>query len=169
VVRVNPQQLARADVIPHPGVNPTPRAAVPGRPVAPPPVRPQRVVPLRSLTPARTVPGGTVRPAPPIAKGVPPATRRIPAPGSHVPVPRTASPPLVARTPPPPPMVPFVQRHQAMIEHPGRPLEPPQLDNLRDGRPVGPMLDREFPPHIGPVIPERPAPPPPRLAKPGRP
>src|SRR5438270_480635 len=43
-------------------------------------------------------------------------------------------------------------------ESPGRPLEPPQLEDLRVGRAVGPMHDREFPPHVAPVIPERPVP-----------
>jgi hypothetical protein len=55
--------------------------------------------------------------------------------------------------------VPFAQRRGAMVEHPGRPLEPAQIDNLRIIRPVGPMRDREFPPHAGPVIRERAAPP----------
>jgi len=49
-----------------------------------------------------------------------------------------------------------------MNEHPGRPLEPQQLENLRDGRPPGPMADHEFPPHVVPVPRERaiPVPPP---------
>jgi hypothetical protein len=38
-----------------------------------------------------------------------------------------------------------------MLEHPGRPLEPYQLGNLRAGRPAGPMLDREFPEHGFPI------------------
>jgi hypothetical protein len=32
-------------------------------------------------------------------------------------------------------------------EHPGRPLEPQQVDNIRHGQPAGQMHDRETPPH----------------------
>jgi hypothetical protein len=39
VMRVPPQQLARAQIVPHPSANPTRRAAIPGRPVRPPPVK----------------------------------------------------------------------------------------------------------------------------------
>lgn len=42
-------------------------------------------------------------------------------------------------------------RQPAMEEHPGRPLEPQQLQNLREGRPAGPMRDREFPAHPAPA------------------
>jgi hypothetical protein len=49
-----------------------------------------------------------------------------------------------------------------MNEHPGRPLEPRQLENLRSARPAGPMLDREFPQHVMPVPRARPALPPPQ-------
>jgi hypothetical protein len=66
---------------------------------------------------------------------------------------------LITRNTSPPAPVPFAQRRAAMAEHPGRPLEPTQVQNLRIGRPVGPMVDREFPPHLGPVIRERAAPP----------
>jgi hypothetical protein len=72
------------------------------------------------------------------------------------------------RTPPPPPPVPFAQRRRAMIEDPGRPLEPQQLGNLRAGRPAGPFVQREVPPHIAPGIPARPAAPPVRERPPNR-
>ena len=128
VVRLAPEQLARAPVVPHPGVNPTLRAALPGRPVAPPPVRAERFV-----TAARTA-------------------RTIPVKGSAVPGANRVAPPprFVTRSAPPPPRVPFALEQRAMIPHPGRPLEPQQLENLRARRPVGPMLDREFPPHMAP-------------------
>jgi len=58
--------------------------------------------------------------------------------------------PLVTRTPPPPPSPSFEQRRPAMEEHPGRPLEPQQTENLRAGRPAGPMRDQEVPPHPAP-------------------
>jgi hypothetical protein len=55
--------------------------------------------------------------------------------------------PLIARTPPPPPSPSFEQRRPAMEQHPGRPLEPQQVQNLRQGQPAGPMRDHEVPPH----------------------
>ena len=55
--------------------------------------------------------------------------------------------PLVTRNQPPPPPPSFEQRRPAMEEHPGRPLEPQQVENIRAGRPAGPMRDQEFPPH----------------------
>ena len=130
VVRLTPQQLEHAQVIPHPGVNPTIRAALPGPAVRPPPVRPRSV-----MSAARTAP----RPAPVSQRSL------------GVAQPRTAAPRLLTRTPPPPERVPFAVQRPAMILHPGRPLEPQQLQNLRMGRSAGPMLDREFPPHVAAV------------------
>jgi len=69
------------------------------------------------------------------------------------------APRLITRNAPPPPRVPFVQERPALAEHPGRPLEPQQVENLRYGRPPGEMRDREFPPHPMPVVRERAAPP----------
>lgn len=51
--------------------------------------------------------------------------------------------PLVTNTPPPPPKPSFDQRKDAMQDHPGRPLEPQQIQNLRQGQPAGPMHDQE--------------------------
>ena len=42
-------------------------------------------------------------------------------------------------------------QERPMVAHLGRPLEPYQLENLRMGRPAGPMLDRGFPEHGFPV------------------
>jgi hypothetical protein len=36
-----------------------------------------------------------------------------------------------------------------MQEHPGRPLEPQQVNNIRNGAPAGPRQDREVPAHTG--------------------
>ena len=124
----------RARVIPHPGVNPTMRAALPGRPVRPPRVRP---LPLAAHV------------AVPVAR--PPGARTGPVAAP----PRPERPPLVTRLAPPPQRVPFTRVLPAMESHPGRPLEPVQLENLRAGRPAGPMLDREFPPHFPPLRPGR--------------
>jgi hypothetical protein len=130
VVRLTPQQLERAQNIPHPGVNPTMRAALAGAPVKPPPVRSQSF-----MTAARTAP----RPSP--------VSQR----GPSVAQPRTEAPRLFTRNPPPPEHVPFAVQRPSMAAHPGRPLEPQQLENLRAGRRPGPMLDREFPPHPAPA------------------
>jgi len=140
---VTPQQVARAQVIPHPTVTPTTRAALPGRPVAAPPVRAAQVISARGMAgpPAIRSAPGEGRTPPPLEtrNSTPPArAERIPP-----------SPPNAK--PLPPPRVPFVEQRPFMSEHPGRPLEPHQLDNLRGGRPAGPMLDREFPPHAMPV------------------
>lgn len=56
-------------------------------------------------------------------------------------------PSLLMRTPQAPHSVPFQTQLGAMAAHPGRPLEPQQVQNLRDSKPAGPMRDREFPPH----------------------
>jgi hypothetical protein len=171
-VKLPAQQIERAQVTPHPAVNPTMRAAMPGKPVSAPRVRnprpvasraapgPERAGGPRAVTPeTRTAPprANASRSNPPEsntrAESRQPPSRSTPVIPPHV----------IARTPPPPPVVPFAQRRQAMVEDPGRPLEPPQIANLRAGRPVGPMRDHEFPPH--PVllpreaIPARPRPP----------
>jgi hypothetical protein len=154
-------------VIPHPTVTPTTRAALPGRLVAAPPVRAAQVISARSTAgpPAIRSAPGEARTPPPLEmrNSTPPArAERIPpSPPSAKPLPSTtgpnrgllppAPPGLITKNAPPPPRVPFVEQRPFMSEHPGRPLEPHQLDNLRAGRPAGPMLDREFPPHAMPV------------------
>ncbi len=146
VVHLPPQQLARATVAPHPNVAPARTAALGGRPrVRPPPVTPRPMVRtgpppqvagrIRPLAPneaeRRVIPGGTPAPQ---ARALPPQARAMP-------------PRLIARTPPPPVAMPFTARQPALEAHPGRPLEPLQITNLRAGRPAGPMRDVEFPPH----------------------
>lgn len=165
VVRVAPQQLARAQIVPHPPANPTLGAAIPGRPARPPPVRSLPLAAARegphvaspSKHPGEREPAGLVaRHAAPESGAVRPIPavpgERPVAPSGHAGGARIVEPPrLFTRMPPPPPPTPFVQRRKAMVEHPGRPLEPPQVQNLRVGRPVGPMRDVEFPPHPAPV------------------
>ncbi|HEX4602486.1 MAG TPA: hypothetical protein VH724_00695, partial [Candidatus Angelobacter sp.] len=63
--------------------------------------------------------------------------------------------PLVTKTPPPPQNPPFSQRQAPLQEHPGRPLEPQQMDNLRRGQPAGQMQDREVPAHRDAAPPPR--------------
>jgi hypothetical protein len=147
VIRLTPQQLAKAQVVPHPAVNPTPRAVTPGKPVPAPPVRPISKVPSAEVrAPAR-------RP-PPSAAVPPPSVSAPPHPGAAVPL-HTLPAKIITHAVPPPPVVPFEVRRRAMADHPGRPLEPLQVEHLRAGVPVGPMHDREFPPHVTPVMPER--------------
>ncbi|HWZ27932.1 MAG TPA: hypothetical protein VNX15_05195, partial [Gemmatimonadales bacterium] len=71
------------------------------------------------------------------------------------PVPQT-QPLLRARRPPPAPDPAPAVRQQAIQQHPGRPLEPQQVDNLRQGKPAGPMRDVEVPRDVRPQ--PRPAP-----------
>jgi hypothetical protein len=197
IVRVSPEQLAHAQVIPHPQINPTPRAitagTTPTRPpvavqrpaiVQHPPVRtaeavppPKNPVPSRVTQPtparpnetgrpipetSRTPPPTTAKPAPPPREAEPPAATNRPAPANTprpeenrpAAEPYVPHPPLVANTAPPQAKLPYQQKAPAMAEHPGRPLEPQQRSNIYEGKPAGPMQDKEFPPHAGPVRPE---------------
>jgi hypothetical protein len=162
VVKVPPEQLSKAPITPHPNVRPTMAAAMPGKPIAAPPVRPATLVSsLGPVTHAGRAPTAGSRPA--SLSGSAPANRaaeRAPAPEANLRAPSesrgatappvTTSPPhLVTRSSPPVARVPFADEHEAMLNHPGRPLEPQQLENLRRGIAPGPMVDREFPPHVG--------------------
>ena len=131
VVRVAPERISLARVAPHPGVVPTREAAIGGAVVP----RPHAAVERMAVeAPRGGVQGTRVQPQP---RG---AVSREPR-------------PLVNRSPLPPATVPFATRQKAIAEHPGRPLEPQQLQNLRAGRPAGPHRDPE-PPHPRPA-PER--------------
>jgi uncharacterized protein DUF6600 len=176
VLRVPPEQLSKAAVIPHPSVSPTERAASGGRPVAVPPVPVARPAPAarggQGITP--TTPGEVRRSVPPEKPAPAPRTGEPPTPGEvrrnvpperPSPTPRAVEPPtektlkgpaggppptrppFMTKNPPPSAPVPFPQREKAMSEHPGRPLEPQQRENLRQGKPAGPMRDPENPPH----------------------
>src|ERR1700726_1512816 len=148
-VRLSPEQIARVPVPPPPAANPTMRAATPGKPVPAPPIRSQRLV----------AGSGAARPGRPGGNDPrqPAYTRTREAPVGRTPeIPsRSESRGLITRIPPPVPRIPFADARRAMMEHPGRPLEPGQTEDLRVGRPVGPMRDREFPPHPAPVLRER--------------
>lgn len=163
LVRVSPAQLARAQVIPHPSVNPRQSAVLPGRAVAAP-VRTARVNAaiarqrLASVRPLSTP--GNARPTQKLVTRTPVPSRTYQAPRSQAmrtpaPIQRQAArsypptnrPRLITRSTPPPPSVPFSTKLKAMQSHPGRPLEPQQVNNLRAGRPAGPMRDREYIPH----------------------
>jgi hypothetical protein len=197
-VHVTPQQLAHAQVVAHPEINPARTAVFAGKPaLQAPPLRVAKVTPPPPARPnvlARPAPGA--RPAPETTAPQPPVPGR-PAPGTRPPpenaaqelhpAPPTrttpelhASPPqghapstpppqrptFITRTPPPPHDVPFSAHEPAMQQHPGRPLEPQQEENLRQARPPGPPQDREVLPHAAPPPKEQPHPapqaPPPR-------
>ncbi len=58
--------------------------------------------------------------------------------------------PLVYRNETPAPRPTFEQQQPAMNQHPGRPLEPQQIQNIQQGRPAGPQKDQELIPHAPP-------------------
>ena len=153
LVHLSPEQLAKAQVVPHPPVNPTPRAVAPGKPTPPPAVHGTHLPVASRIAQVKPPPSSAMTrgaASPELSKipSRPPATVHPPR---AVPEPRTGMPPLITRRPPPPPVMPFKTRLPVMVEHPGRPLEPVQLQNLRAGRPAGPMLDKEFPSHPMPM------------------
>jgi hypothetical protein len=159
VITITPEQLAGAKVIPHPETNPTARALGGGRPAPVPP---------------RLATRATIRAAGQSLQAV--AAPSLPAGGGMASAPPRTPPRWITRSPLPPPNVPFAAQQQAMQAHPGRPLEPQQQENLRAGKPAGPMRDREVPPHPAPApraehpqptprSESRPAPPPPSGGK----
>ena len=186
VVHVTPQQLAQAQVIAHPAINPTRAAMFAGKPTTQaPPVRTARVNPPPAARPAvEARPAPASRPGPqnptPEARPAPaPETHPAPAPEAravqesraappqaHAPAaPPVARPTVVTRTPPPSRDAPFSAHEPALQQHPGRPLEPQQEENVRQGRPAGPPRDQEVLPHPAPppkqeAHPEQKAPPP---------
>jgi len=145
MVHVAPEQLAHANVIPHPEVNPTSRAVFGARAVAAPPVPAARFG-----APRPTSPGAATGPRTPAY--APPSSMRTPASAPREAV-RTGGPPttpfpkMYSRNPPAPTNAPYAARQDAYSSHPGRPLEPQQMDNLRAGKPAGPMKDKESIPH----------------------
>jgi uncharacterized protein DUF6600 len=151
VVHVPPERLERAQVVPHPNINPMRQAVLPGKPVSAPPVRP-----VHLATAPRPAAASVAKAAPPVNAARAPVAGSSPGPepgparsAEHL---TTTSPPrLITRAPPPPMRMPFAQERSFMGAHPGRPLEPQQLHNVWMGRSAGPMLDREFPPHVTPV------------------
>jgi len=171
MVRVAPEQLARARVIPHPEVTPAPRAVFGSRAVAAPPVpagrfgnpRPAAVATPsgpRTFTPESHVPvrpgGPTNNPPPQVCTRNAPDARG----GFRTGGPTNTPPPHVfTRNTPAPTNPPFAVRQDAYSEHPGRALEPQQMNNLRAGKPAGPMQDKEVVPHPAKAQPQPKAPP----------
>jgi hypothetical protein len=182
IVHVAPEQISRAQVIPHPEVNPSSRAVFGARAVAPPPVPAARFgatrpTPTYTREPAAASPRSVPPPAPREAIGATRPTptytrepaaagpRSVPPPAPHEAV-RTGGPPstpfphVYTRNAPAPANPSFAARQDAYSSHPGRPLEPQQMNNLRSGRPAGPMQDKEVISHPAPRQQQQSQPPP---------
>lgn len=156
LVHVDPAQIERAQVIPHPSISPTMEAKIP---------HPVNTVRVSSVRPTLLVQGGReaqARPGAPVTN-VPrvephePPQQQKPVNNqpvqtigrdNHLNYPQNEPKPLVTRSQPPPSQPTFEEKQKAMESHPGRPLEPQQVDNMRQGRPVGQPQDREWPSHV---------------------
>ncbi len=148
LIRMNPQQLARTQVIPHPEVVPTAHAVYGARAVAPPPVRAGRFAPAQHAAIGAATPREVTRaggpPSTPFSRPSTPASGPASRPGGP---PSTPFPHVYSRNTPAATNAPFSARQDAYASHPGRPLEPQQMNNLRSGKPAGPMKDKESIPH----------------------
>jgi hypothetical protein len=133
VVRVSPEQLARAQVIPHPEITPAHEAVFGSRTVAPPPVR----------AAARFGGSGQAARGPMEAARTPLPAARPTGPGGATAPPATPFRHMVTRTAPAAGNAPYTARQPAYSSHPGRALEPQQMSNLRSGKPAGEMKDKE--------------------------
>ena len=165
MVPVSSTQVTSAQVIAHPRLMPT-TVAMRGRPSfnPPPPAVTDRVQTIARPIPVRRQPmvpqGQSVQPSQPAQ----PARPERPA---QPEVAQPVNPPLLrARRPAPPPDPGVQARQQAIQQHPGRPLEPQQIQNLRQGKPAGPMKDKETPRDARPAPRPQPPPPPPQRAEP---
>jgi len=121
IVRVTPQQLSRAQVIPHPQINPTPRAIAAGENATRPPVAVQR--PAIVQHPPVRIAEATPAPKSPVP---PRETRPVTPPTQYehpgAEVPRT--PPTTARpTPPPRQTEPPAATNRPAPTNPPRPAE----------------------------------------------
>jgi hypothetical protein len=167
-IRPSSQQIARAQIIPHPFIQPTANSVVP-RPVNSVPVPAQRANLVTLHGEQRPAPGGNgVVPNPDSMPAAPPS--RTPQAGfnagpvhnniaplssqnlernpqSNRPTSESSSQSLISRTPSPAPRPTFQQRQPALSGDPGRPLGSGQENNLIQGRPAGPSRTPEFPPH----------------------
>ena len=165
-VHVRPEEAVRAPVVSHPAAAPTERATMAGNPVTAPRVGPR---PVQRNAERREPPGQARRDAPPPGQTrrdvpppdpVPPVSTKTPPPppppgrGRDENPPARGAPPqgqreVITRRDPPPEPPPFKAKEPAMQQHPGKPLEPQQVQNIQRGREAGPPRDREVPPHGG--------------------
>lgn len=132
--RVQPGPPSNIRVVPNDAGNP-PRGMPPSRP-------PEA---NRTAPPIQGAPAQPVRPAQSMGPRSGPVEQRNQPNGGPPSQPR-----WITRTPTPPPKPPFENVQPALQQHPGRPLEPQQMDNIRRGNPPGPMRDREYAPHPTP-------------------
>lgn len=156
LVNVDRNTLEHAQMIPHPEVAPTARSLAP---------RPVNNVRVSSQRPTLLTGGGQQMQAVPGARPQPvPNSPRPPQNTSRsVAVPMDRAQPsqptgLVYRNEPKVAQPSFNQQQPALNQHPGRPLEPQQVDNIRQGRPAGPQRDAETIPHSQPQPRSTPAP-----------
>jgi len=166
VAKAQPVRTARV-IAPPPagrGSQPATRVAPNGTPAHPAAPNVNRA-PVESAPPARATEAPANKPAPearpaPAERAAPatkapatkPAPEPRPAPAERAAPAQRYAPPstpprFITRTPPPSRDVPFTAHQPALQQHPGRPLEPQQEENLRQGKPAGPARDREILPH----------------------
>ncbi len=144
MLRVTAEEVARTEVIAHPRVDPTLQAVRGGKEARHAPARPrpttevvqprrtERPEPPRRVTPrAAPTPPRTVQP------GRPPTPTRTTQPA------RSPEPRVIGTARPAPQELPFPVRQKAMRANPGRPLDPGQRQNLREGKAAGPPRDAE--------------------------
>jgi len=157
LVQVNQQQLAQARVVEHPDVAPARTAVFGGRnTIAPPP----HLATVPMTTQARNGPTTFTRTLPnqnlgaghsgPPAGGSGGATPMATVPKTTLPAnnrfggpPNNPAPRFITKNPTPNNSVDFSKREPALAAHPGRPLEPQQMENLKKGQSAGPMKDKE--------------------------
>ncbi|HEY0758881.1 MAG TPA: DUF6600 domain-containing protein [Acidisarcina sp.] len=135
------------------------QVTAPARPIPPPPSQPAPA----GIHSRPYYPGAQLNPAPP-QQQQPQQPYAQSVRGQNYPQQHR---PLVNRNEYPAPQPSFEQQQPALNQHPGRPLEPQQLQNLNQGRVAGPSRDAEYPPHA--AQPYRPAPQERQPAAPSRP
>lgn len=145
-VRVSAQQVASAQVLPHPLVTPE-RGLVAGAPAKAVPAVTARPV-LQSQEDRAVRPSGAMEHPQTTETSVrnPSQPQRAQTPAPPAPQPENGGRTLVNRAVPPPARPSFDQQREAIQQNdPGRPLGPQQLNNLRNNQPAGPPQQREQP------------------------
>jgi hypothetical protein len=177
--RRNPQQGQPQQIAPPqaPPQKAAPQQAPPqrGQPqqAQPPQVQPPQAQPQRGQAQR-----GMPAPVPTVATQTPPPSAAVPP---IPPQPKKADVPpnqprqgrtIITRAPPPPQAPTFQAKEPALQAHPGKALEPQQVQNVRAGRPAGPTKDPETATHqvVPPPVAARvPAVKPPPAAAPPKP
>jgi hypothetical protein len=148
IVNVDHNTLEHAQLIPHPEVAPTARSLAP-RPVNNLRVSNQRPTLLtRGGQQMQAVPGARPQPVPSSPRPPQNTSRSVVVPMNRAQPSQSTG--LVYRNEPRVAQPSFDRQQPALNQHPGRPLEPQQVDNIRQGRPAGPQRDVESIPHAQP-------------------